>query len=948
MKAVMVRPRWGAALAALVAALLVFAAGAAAAPKPRAQGVPLWFWEVDKVTQGGGTQWVQKGSQLGGHLGGPLHKAVRLGRVVFNLPLPDPYWTSLPRNDAFGSMFASADGAQYSVLGQSPSPNPLRSGVSKGTISHLDEYQAYQKTSSDASLRVTISQLFLQAADGNLGKLGAWECPPAGNCEPMRAVVRFHVRAYAASERGGDFFDGGGIAYLEGHAHSWRPGAATSGDASRSLWGADQFDVNGDLDDSGTGSLAGMFLKPPRSVRIPLTALPDDELFAVHVTLEAEAVNDRGGESAVQAFIQDPIHGGAPLFTAHGLKPRGKPRFREPRPKLPPAARCPSGPRRGAGSVQLERSALTAEEGSRLPLLLTRSGGSRGAVTVNVSTSGGSAQPGRDFTTTTTRVTFRDGEKTPRFIEIPVRADHKAEAPETFRVSLSHPRCGTLGTRRSTTVTIIDDPQPPTSTPQSFTIGGTVDGLQGSGLVLTNLGGDLPVSGNGHFTFPGTASSGQPYEIVVRTQPHNPDQVCSVQHGAGTVASADVSDIAVHCVTPAVPPGLDTTFGGTGRVSTPVGGGQGEAVVIQPGGGIVTAGWRTVGAGTDFALTRHDASGNLDQSFGTNGIATTDLGGRGDQAYDAALLPDGGIVAVGETDAAGIQKQQFALARYTAAGTLNPSFGTGGTVTTDFTGHGDVANAVAVQGDGKIVVAGFAFSSGIDGDFALARYNADGSLDTSFGTGGKVTTDLGTNSDGARAIAIQPDGAIVVVGTAGEDIALARYTTDGKLDATFGTGGKTITDLGFSDVANGVALTPAGQIVIAGYTVGAHSNWDFLLARYRSDGTLDSTFGSGGHVTTDVGGGDDFAENIAVDAQGRIILVGRATSSTILDMALVRYTADGTPDASFDGDGLLTVDFHGRGEFGQDVALDAAGRIVAAGYTANGGDTQFALLRVNP
>ncbi len=242
------------------------------------------------------------------------------------------------------------------------------------------------------------------------------------------------------------------------------------------------------------------------------------------------------------------------------------------------------------------------------------------------------------------------------------------------------------------------------------------------------------------FTFPGTASSGQPYEIVVRTQPHNPDQVCSVQHGAGTVASADVSDIAVHCVTPAAPPGLDTTFGGTGRVSTPVGGGQGEAVVIQPGGGIVTAGWRTVGAGTDFALTRHDASGNLDQSFGTNGIATTDLGGPGDQAYDAALLPDGGIVAVGETDAAGIQKQQFALARYTADGALNPSFGTGGTVTTNFTGHGDVANAVAVQGDGKIVVAGFAFSSGINGDFALARYNADGSLDTSFGTGGKVTT----------------------------------------------------------------------------------------------------------------------------------------------------------------------------------------------------------------
>ena len=161
---------------------------------------------------------MQKGSQLGGHLGGPLHKAVPLGRVVFNLPLPDPYWTSLPRNDAFGSMFASADGAQYSVLAQSPSPNPLRSGVSKGTISHLDEYQAYQKTSSDASLRVTISDLFLQAADGNLGE--AW-CVGVSTDGQLRAdargraVPRAGLRGIGA---GGDFFDGGGIAYLEGHA----------------------------------------------------------------------------------------------------------------------------------------------------------------------------------------------------------------------------------------------------------------------------------------------------------------------------------------------------------------------------------------------------------------------------------------------------------------------------------------------------------------------------------------------------------------------------------------------------------------------------------------------------------------------------------------------------------------------------------------------------------
>ena len=121
-----------------------------------------------------------------------------------------------------------------------------------------------------------------------------------------------------------------------------------------------------------------------------------------------------------------------------------------------------------------------------------------------------------------------------------------------------------------------------------------------------------------------------------------------------------------------------------------------------------------------------------------------------------------------------------------------------------------------------------------------------------------------------------------------------------------------------------------------------------MLARYHDDGTLDTSFGDHGAVRTDFGSGDDFAENIAVDATGRIVLVGRATSSTILDMALARYRPDGSLDTAFDGDGTLTADFHGRGEFGQDLALDAAGGIIAAGYTANGADTQFALMRAIP
>src|SRR5262249_42131523 len=162
------------------------------------------------------------------------------------------------------------------------------------------------------------------------------------------------------------------------------------------------------------------------------------------------------------------------------------------------------------------------------------------------------------------------------------------------------------------------------------------------------------------------------------------------------------------------------------------------------------------------------------------------------------------------------------LVRYNPNGTPNANFGSGGIVKTDFAGHGDIANAVAVQPDGRIVVGGFAVSAtGIGSDFALARYNAHRTLDPSFGPGGKVTTDFGALSDDeVNALAIQPDGKIVAAGTTGEDIALTRYTADGHLDPTFGNAGTMTTDLGFVDVANGVALTPAGGIVVAGYTVG--------------------------------------------------------------------------------------------------------------------------------
>jgi len=861
------------AIAAFLAALVLLPGPAVAA----SQGDPARIWSVSEVQQGAGAVPVSNGAQLGGK----LQRMAEIGPVAFNLPLHAPYWYFLPRDHAFGSVFSDADGSQYSVLAQAPTLNPFRARSPKGAVTHLDEYQAYEKRDSDASLRITISDLLLQTIDDN-DESAAFECSPGVGCAPIRTVVRFHARAYAESA-GGDFFDAGGVAYLEGHQHSWLPGAATSADSPRPLWGEKDFDVDGDADDSGTGAAGVMYVNHAIRLKVPLASVRPGELFAVHVSLEAEAVDDRGRESAAQAFIQDPQHRDTALLTARGLKRRGTPRFKEPRANALQPARCATR-RPGAGVLALSDRSFAASESSSSPMVLvTRSGGSRGAASVTVTAHSGSARPGRDFRATKTTVRFGDGDSSPRLVEIPIREDAAIEAPERFSVELTHAHCGALGARHHATVTILDDDQPPQPAPAGSALGGTVQGPAASNVL----------------TPPAT--------------------------------------------------GLDDTFGSGGRVSTPVGGiGHGEGVVIQPSGKIVTAGWRTTPSGNDFALTRHDAAGNLDTGFGAGGIVTTDLGGDDDEAYDAALLPNGGVVAVGRTDAASFTNTDFGVVRYLPDGAPDPGFGSAGIVKTDILGGGDQANAVAVQPDGKIVVAGFATRSGIDGDFAVVRYNADGTPDDSFGTHGAVTTDLGTRADDARAVVVQPDGKIVVAGTADENIALARYTSGGQPDGTFGSSGTTITDLGSDDVANGVALMPNGEIEIAGYTLGANVNRDFLLARYQADGTPDAAFADHGVVKTDLGTGDDFAENLIVDPQGRTILVGRTTTSTILDMALVRYDANGALDATFDGDGIITADFHGRGEFGQDLALDDAGRIVAAGYTANGSDTDFALLRTKP
>ena len=224
---------------------------------------------------------------------------------------------------------------------------------------------------------------------------------------------------------------------------------------------------------------------------------------------------------------------------------------------------------------------------------------------------------------------------------------------------------------------------------------------------------------------------------------------------------------------------------------------------------------------------------NLDATFGTAGIVRTDFAGNIDQANAVVVQPNGQIVAAGSSFSSSKTVEDFIVARYNANGSLDKRFGKNGKITTDFFRNVDSINALAIQPDGRIVVAGFAQLAGAGGTprvFALARYRSDGQPDTSFGNGGSLTTSFGGNFAAASAVMVQPDGKIVVAGTvdfnpdlpgSGLDFALARYNANGTLDGTFGTDGKVVFDFfGSFDQANAAVLQPDGKIIVAGGRTG--------------------------------------------------------------------------------------------------------------------------------
>jgi uncharacterized delta-60 repeat protein len=346
--------------------------------------------------------------------------------------------------------------------------------------------------------------------------------------------------------------------------------------------------------------------------------------------------------------------------------------------------------------------------------------------------------------------------------------------------------------------------------------------------------------------------------------------------------------------------------------------------------------------------TQAQTPGSLDSSFGTGGIVTTSINIR-DTGYAVAIQADGKIVTAGPSSNG--TNTDFALVRYNIDGSLDISFDGDGKVTTDFGNSRDSLFDVAIQTDGKIIAVGTTFNSltGTGDDFAVARYNINGSLDTSFDGDGKVTTTIiGNSSDEARAVAIQADGKIVVAGQSIGGFAVVRYNTNGSLDASFDGDGKVTTSISMRvDEAFAVAIQTDGKIVAAGSSRIGPDNAAFALVRYNPNGSLDTSFDNDGKVTTDFGNFYDEAHDIAIQADGKIIAAGYVEISGGSQFALVRYNIDGSLDASFDDDGKVITPFGiDGGAFG--VVLQSNGKIVAAGVTFTDRKLDFALIRYNP
>jgi len=418
---------------------------------------------------------------------------------------------------------------------------------------------------------------------------------------------------------------------------------------------------------------------------------------------------------------------------------------------------------------------------------------------------------------------------------------------------------------------------------------------------------------------------------------------------------------------------LDPVFGNGGKVlhTASTGSFDSRKVIVQPDNKIVHVFTIYTGSFYQFGVLRYKTEGQLDSSFGNNGSVTTAVGVLHSHASAGAIQPDGKIVVVGSA-AISTNSFGFALVRYTVNGALDSSFGSGGKTVAKIGVYYEYPTALAIQPDGKIVVVGTTLDDYYSGTFAIARFNNNGSIDSSFGQKGKIVTHLGpfiTNIGGqyygryadesAQAILIQPDGKIVVGGSSyttqgcwdyyggiycNPASAMVRYNGNGIVDSSFGTNGKVADSLTLTWISS-MALQNDGKILVC----GNGSPNAFITKRYNSNGSIDNNFGNSGTSLTNISGSNTYhgARSIAIRTDGRIIVGGTLNINNISQFAVLRYTHNGFPDSSFNGNGTV---FFKIGQSGSNDEINSVGlqgdKIIAGGNSRNNIDNKVVTIRL--
>ncbi|MGF1645200.1 MAG: delta-60 repeat domain-containing protein [Thiotrichales bacterium] len=405
-----------------------------------------------------------------------------------------------------------------------------------------------------------------------------------------------------------------------------------------------------------------------------------------------------------------------------------------------------------------------------------------------------------------------------------------------------------------------------------------------------------------------------------------------------------------------VPGSLDLGFGNEGKVILPIGvdGSDARSLAIQSDGKILVAGSSTAPNGKlDFTVARLTRSGLIDTAFGQNGTARVEVSAASDYARDLVVQGDGTILVAGYSNVA--SNADFVIVKLRVDGQLDSSFGTAGIVSIPMGTGNDQAYVLALRSDGRILIGGFS-NNGVDDDMALVSLLPNGSLDPAFGQAGKLVLPVGPGDDHVRAMTVMPDGRIMVAGTSfngtDQDFALVRLNADGTLDASFGAGGQMIVPLGGSPTSNdrifSLLVQPDGKIVAGGHAYNGRDT-DFALVRLLGNGAPDPAFAEGGRLLIPVGEGNDYARDLALAPDGKIVIAGYTENGLVRNFAVFRLHADGRFDTSFGDAGRRLVPMGGGNDLLRAVAMQHDGNLLLAGLAEepNGaGGSNFALARL--